>query len=96
MTIHDAVHALIGFPHLVAFRMPGPQLTLSRFMMVIDHQGPKPRRYVPSFSDLVSVDWQVMKKEDFAKLLQKMYNEAMEQRAALAGQQSGNPLEDQE
>jgi hypothetical protein len=95
MTVYDAVHALVGFPHLVAFRLPGPQLTLSRYNMVIDHQGPKPRRYVPSFGDLVSIDWQVAKKEDFMKLLTRMLEDAQARRAALEEREAAELLEEQ-
>ena len=86
MTIQEALHALVGAPHLVAFRLPGPQLTLTRRNRVLDHQGPRPRPFVGCFSDFVAIDWQVMKKEDFGKMMMQLVEAARAQRAVLDAQ----------
>ena len=96
MTIYEAIHALVGFPHLCALRMPGPVLTLTPHNRVMDLQGPKPRRYVPSFRDLVGIDWQVMKIQDFVRLVNQQQEAAAAAAAADNGAARDNPLEGQE
>lgn len=86
MTIAEAIRALVGMPHLVAFRWPGPQITLSRYNKMVDHQGPKPRTFVPCFNDVVSIDWQVQTHENFGKFVQQQIEAARAQRAAMEGE----------
>ena len=80
MEFVEAIRALIGAPHLVAFRMPGPQLTISRGGMVVDHRGPKPRQFTGVLQDYVAIDWTVMKQADFVAMLHQLAAAAAEQR----------------
>ena len=86
MTFTEAIHALVGAPHLLAFRPAGPLLTLTRLNRVIDNRGPKPRDFHGIVSDYLAIDWQVMKQSDFAAMMQKIVDDAAAQQAAAAGQ----------
>lgn len=66
----------------MAFRMPGPRLTLTKRNLVVDHQGPKPRRYSGCLADYVAIDWQVIKQSDWPAYIAKLIQQAEEQRAA--------------
>lgn len=60
MQICDALKNLVGAPGLLAARPNGPVLILTDRQKVLDLRSGHPRRYAPKFSDLVSIDWQVM------------------------------------
>ena len=70
MTIHDAFQGLVGAPGLFAVRSRGPIVHLTDRQGMFDIRSGKPRRYVPKFSDLVAIDWQVVTLEQLRKLME--------------------------
>ena len=71
MTIGEASRALVGAPHLFAVPFRGPTVHLTDRQGMSDVRSGKPRRYVPKFSDLVAVDWQVVTLEQLRKLMEQ-------------------------
>jgi hypothetical protein len=82
MNLPEALHHLVGRTDIVAFRMPGPILTLTRHCRLVDSQatlrGGKVRPYQGCFGDLIATDWQILPLEEFSKRI----NEAMAQAQA--------------
>lgn len=86
MEISEAIRALCGAPHLCAFRFPRPLLDVTPRGGVVDHSGPNPRVYTPKLQDYLAIDWQVMKKEDYAKMMAEI---VAKQKAQIAGAGGG-------
>lgn len=75
MTIHEAVKALAGNSDLLA-TLPGergtvPALHMGSSMQIADVRNGKARRWVPKFTDLVSIEWQVIQLSVMAKQRQQ-------------------------
>lgn len=55
---------IAGNPKLLAILPPGPPaapaIVVSAQMNVLDVRNGKPRRYVPKFSDYVSIQWEII------------------------------------
>lgn len=85
MQIQQALMSLVGAPHLTAFRVGGPLLTVTKQFQVVDNRGRIPRRFVGCFADFVAIDWQVMDKAEFAAAMLR----AREDRAKRAAQDGG-------
>ena len=71
MTIQEAVKALAGNSDLLA-TLPGERGTVPALHMglgttVVDVRNGKPRRWVPKFTDLVSIEWTVIQLSVAAK-----------------------------
>lgn len=71
MTIHEAVKALAGNSDFLA-TLPGergtvPALHMGSSMQITDVRNGRPRRYVPKYTDLVSIEWQVLQLSVLAK-----------------------------
>jgi len=64
MTIAEALRALTGNPKLLAVLPPGPPdqpaLTMTPGNRIMDVRNGKPRTYQPKYSDLMSIQWEVI------------------------------------
>ena len=85
MYIQQALTSLVGAPHLLAFRVGGPILTVTKRFQVVDSRGKIPRRFSGCLDDFLAIDWQVIERAQFAQILQKMRDE----RAQRAAQDEG-------
>jgi hypothetical protein len=71
MSIGDAVRALAGSPTWIAVRPTGIMLTMTDHQ-ALRHLGRRgPHKWVPKFSDLVALDWQVLTQEQMAEMVKK-------------------------
>ena len=64
MTIVEAMRALVGNPKLLA-TLPGergevPAVVATRGNRFLDVRNGKPRTYQPKYSDLMSIQWEVI------------------------------------
>ena len=64
MTIVEALRAVAGNPKLLAVLPPGPPeqpaLITTPGMRIMDVRCGKPRTYQPKYSDLMSIQWEVI------------------------------------
>lgn len=64
MTIVEAMRALVGNPKLMALLPPGPPnapaVVATPGNRLLDVRSGKPRTYQPKFSDLMSIQWEVI------------------------------------
>lgn len=72
MQFVDAIKALVGAPHLRAFRIGGPVLIMTDRQRINDIRGGRGHQYVGKFSDYCAIDWQVMTTEQFAAFIIKL------------------------
>jgi hypothetical protein len=64
MELSEVLRRIAGNPKLLAVLPPGapeqPALVVSAKMQVLDVRNGKPRRFVPKFSDYVSIQWEIV------------------------------------
>lgn len=69
MQVSDALHGCAGAPHLFALRLGGPIIQVTARQKMLDVRSGRPHRWVPKWSDLVAIDWQVMTIEQLRKVM---------------------------
>lgn len=64
VTIADALRGVAGNPKLLAILPPGPPaqpaLVITPGMRILDVRTGNPHTYTPKFSDLVSIQWEII------------------------------------
>lgn len=64
MDLPEALRRIAGNPKLLAILPPGPPdqpaIVISPQMNVLDVRNGHPRRWVPKFSDYVSIQWEII------------------------------------
>ena len=64
MTLVEAVRAIAGNPKLLAVLPPGapeqPAIVVTPGMRIMDVRNGKPRTYTPKYSDIVSIQWEII------------------------------------
>lgn len=75
MKIDEAIRALVGNTDLMAV-LPGergqvPALYMGQGMQVLDVRNGKERRWIPKYTDLVSIEWSVIQISVQAKLAEQ-------------------------
>lgn len=64
MELSEVLRRIAGNPKLLAVLPPGPPdqpaLVVSAKMQVMDVRNGNPRRFVPKYSDYVSIQWEIV------------------------------------
>jgi hypothetical protein len=64
VTLAQALQGIAGNPKLLAMLPPGPPegpaLVLTPAMRILDVRNGNPHTYTPKFSDLVSIQWEIV------------------------------------
>ena len=61
-----AVKGLIGNQHILAVLVGGPILCMTPGNAILDCRGDTPHRYAPKLSDILSIQWQLITRDQFA------------------------------